>query len=297
MSTGRDVGSAPGRGFIGGFMVERVISATAERTVVIAWEPEGGSVPGGGPEPGAGSEAGARLEPEPGGARRLVSRVPWEPGHRDPGLEAERVPWDLPLIGLRPDGDEALLIVEALPDGARVADPGTRRDPGAPGAVRAAAISTVPRFAADLARRVAEAHARGETAGPLHPGLVFALADGRLAGTAQRILRARLPASSEGRTPLFATRFWTPAELRREDPTPADDVFRLASMTWAWLHGAPPFGSGMDELGAVLGGPAASDLRPGDDVDRLLVAAFDPDPAGRPSAADLAAAIGAAAGR
>lgn len=240
---------------IGGLAVERVVASAARRTVVIARAPGGG-------------------------ARRLVSRIPWEPGHEDPALAPERAPWDLPLVALQPDGDEALLIVEALPEG----DPSWQPGPGA-------GAGTLPPFAAGLARLVAAAHAQGETAGPLHPSLVFVTRDGALAGTAQRLLRATLPATSEGRAPLFATRFATPAELRREPPTPADDAFRLASMAWAWRHGEPPFGSLMDEPGGVLAGPAARGLRPADGLDRLLLAGLDPDPARRPSAAALAEAF------
>lgn len=249
---------------VGGLTVERVVASAGRRIVVVAREPGSGAVAGHG--------------------RRLVSRIPWEPGHVDPELAPDHAPWDLPLVDLRPDGDEALLIVEALPDGDPAWGPGATRASGDPS-------EPLPPFVAELAATMEEAHARGGTAGPLHPSLVVVATDGALAGTAQRVLRAVLPVAPEGRAPLFPTHFWTPAELRREPPAPADDVFRLASMAWAWRHGEPPFGAGMDEPGGVLAGPGARDLRPADDLDRLLVAALDPDPARRPSAAALAAAL------
>jgi hypothetical protein len=209
-----------------------------------------------------------------GTARRLVSILGGTAAADDPA-RTERPPWDLAGVAVleRPRG--STLIVEGL----QVGEPSTRRVAG----------SALAPFALDVAAAVVAAHARDRLTGPLHPALVFVTDDGRLAGISQRILRSRVAAPEEGRAALFASMYPTPGELRGEPPAPADDVFRLAALVWRWRHGRAPFGSDATELsGTLTGSPRDA---PTDELDRLLVRAFAPDPEARPAAAELAAAL------
>lgn len=209
------------------------------------------------------------------GALRLLASFPGgEPtGEVAPG---EGGPWDLPLIATRGRGP-AWHALEALPDGV----PATTLPPPA-------ADGLLPPFVRDVAARMAGEHAAGRAVGVLHPALVFVDAAGALTGISRRLLKCGPPAPYEGWTPLFATRYATPADLDGRPPTSADDVFRLAAMTWRWRHGTPPFGSGIDELAGIRAGRP---LDPGDGLDRLLARALDADEAVRPAAADLLEAL------
>lgn len=228
-----------------------------------------------------------------GGARCLVSVVP--AGVEElVGLRDPREPWDLPLVDLRAAGDGLAAIVEALLDG----EPAVGDAPAAgeisvggsaAGGPAGAPPGSLRPFVVELLTRVAATHAAGALVGPLHPALVFVTADGHLAGTGQRVLRAPLRAVPEGRAPLFETPFVTPSEVRGEADQPADDVFRLAAMAWAWRWGEPPFGTGPASVLALVAGRLLRD--PADDLDRLLAAALAPEPAARPSAAEIAAAL------
>jgi hypothetical protein len=215
------------------------------------------------------------------GDRRLVSVL--GPGA---GAEefAERAPWDLELAGVTPvdaGGRPRIVLAERLPSGVS-----STRLPRVAG-------SGVPPFAIALAEQVAAGHAAGETVGPLHPALVFAEPrTGLLAGCAQRPLRVAAFSAvggTEGEPPIFETSYRTPGETRGEPPSTADDVFRLAAMCWRWRRGVDPFGSGIEELGAVLEGVPTEP--PADELDRLLLRAFAPAGRSRPSARDLADAF------
>ena len=224
-----------------------------------------------------------------GGARCLVSVVPAGVAELA-SIREPRAPWDLPLIELREAGDGLAAIVEALPAGLPAVGGETGGETGGePGGEPAGRLAA---FVGELVTLVAAAHASGAVAGPLHPALVFVTTDGHLAGTAQRVLRAPLRVAPEGRAPLFETPFTTPSEVRGEAAQPADDVFRLAAMAWAWRRGEPAFGAGPGALPALMAGRPLRD--PADDLDRLLAAALAPDPDARPSAAELAAALAGA---
>jgi hypothetical protein len=129
----------------------------------------------------------------------------------------------------------------------------------------------------------------GDLSGPLHPALVFVTGSGELAATAQRVLRVAPAVPPEGRPPLFATTYRTPAEVRGGPGTPSDDAFRLAAMIWRWRHGTAPFGSGIAELEGILAGRPAAE--PGDALDRLLARSLSSTPSARPRAAAIAAAL------
>lgn len=94
-----------------------------------------------------------------------------------------------------------------------------------------------------------------------------------------------------------------PEELRGEAPSPASDVFRLASTLWTLLDGRPPFApdtDGEEPLSEYRGrilSAAVADMRR-EDVPEWLRAvlrrALDPDPALRtPTAEEFAAALAA----
>ena len=120
-----------------------------------------------------------------------------------------------------------------------------------------------PPFAIELARRMAVAGDAGVPVGPLHPALVFVTQTGELAATAQRVLRLAPAAPPEGRPPLFAASYRTPAEVRGEPASAPDDAFRLASLLWRWRHGAAPFGTGLTEVEGILAdGPPTSPATP-----------------------------------
>jgi hypothetical protein len=238
-----------------GFEVELVIADTGERSLVIA------------------------SDLADGGARRLVTRIPSEPGLADSGLRETRESWDLPLVDLRAETSATVLLVEALPV-------------GAPSTSLAASLR-LPPCAGQLARHVAAAHAAGALAGPLHPALIFVDGDGRLAAIGQRSLRAR-QGPQDNAAPLFGAAYLTPPEALGHPPTASDDVFRLAALFWRWRHGSAPFGSGPDEVLAVVRGQPR--VPPTDDLDHRLMAAFDLDPARRPTALKLAEAAEAAQG-
>ena len=200
---------------LGGFRVERWIAAADDRAVAIGV-----------------------LD----GDRVLVAALPLAPDAGDGWARPGREAWDLPLVALRTLDGGLTGVVEALPRGEP--STGAPRDPAADGGIGP--------FAAELARRVAEAHRAGEVVGRLHPALVFVSPKGSLAGVSQRPLVAPLAPRSEGRTPLWATGFVTPGDVRGAAGSQADDVFRLAAMAWAWRHGEPPFGSGVDEAAGVM---------------------------------------------
>jgi hypothetical protein len=238
---------------VAGFVVERWISRSGSRGIAIANDD---------------------------GGRRLISVLDAALDVADPGL-AERRPWDAPLVGVRATTGGGQILVEVLPDG----DPSTADPPP----WEATAGDGVPPFAVELARRMAVAGDAGVPVGPLHPALVFVARAGELAATAQRVLRLAPAAGPEGRPPLFAAGYRTPAEVRGEPASASDDAFRLASLLWRWRHGAAPFGTGLAEVEGILAGRPAEE--PVDAFDRLLVRAFSPTPPGRPSTTAIAAAL------
>lgn len=129
-----------------------------------------------------------------------------------------------------------------------------------------------------IAGALAAAHAVGLTHGDVSPGNVLLDAEGQplLAdlGTARLL-------SDAGRRPTGGTPGYVdPAVSAGHVPGPASDVYALAAVAVHALTGRPP---GPDPAAALQPIPVPATLR------RLLRRSLDRDPAGRPSAAALAA--------
>ncbi len=221
----------------------------------------------------------------------------------EPEALADRPGWDLPLLAVETVetvGGPRTAIVEALPSGipSTVADVGESALAAAAGRGVAAEDGS-PDFVLELADRISATHDAGSTVGYLQPELVLVdPTSQRLAGVAQRPVRADAAAGPINGAPrFFGAAYLTPSELRGRPPTPPDDVFRMAAFVWRWRHGADPFdGSLPDRLARTLAG-TPNDGGRRDDVDDLLLRAVDADPAARPSARELLAALEGLGGR
>ncbi|MFC5379866.1 protein kinase domain-containing protein [Aquipuribacter nitratireducens] len=149
-------------------------------------------------------------------------------------------------------------------------------------AARLSARGFLPaREVGDLVVAVAEAlavlHARGAAHGAVHPGGVVLDSAGR-----PRLAVARAVAGTGGGPTGYAA----PESLAGTGATPPADVYALGAVAWVALTGGPPPPAAEDRLPLRLLAPECPDA--------LLVAitaALDPDPARRPTAAELARAV------
>lgn len=225
--------------------------------------------------------------------RSLVSVVG---GAVDPASIAERPGLDLPLRSveaIETDSGIRTLIVEALPEGGPL--------PRLAGAMPDGGAAGMPAFGQALSERFAATHASGGIVGRLVPELVFVdPASMALVGCAQRSLRADAGAAPmDGAGRLFGAAYLTPSAIQGRPAMQEDDVFLLAALVWRWRHGTDPFEGPLLErmTRTVDGGPVSGAPEAGeagfDSVDALLLRAFDVRPDRRPSAAELAAALGA----
>lgn len=225
-----------------------------------------------------------------GHGRVLVTLV--DPG-ADQAALAEHRGWDLPLreaAVVTTDSGRMLRIVEDLPAGVVEATAYRARD----AAGGSAGDRPTPAFVATIAERVAEAHAAGRTVGRLHESLVFVDPEhGTIAGIAQRPLRAtgqaRIP---DGVPPMLDATYLSPAEFRGEPPSAPDDVHRLATVIWHWRHGQHPL-DGVPRTARIpmVAGHLDPPAIDGDELDLVLWSALGTDPARRPAASAILAAV------
>jgi hypothetical protein len=184
---------------------------------------------------------------------------------------------ELLAVGEGPDGLAA--VVEARP-------PGERAAPGPAGAAHLGAV---------LAGVVAGVHAEGVAAGGVRPEAVWA--DGESVVLTPRATRLwELGRADVGIVPAYPSVFASFERLTGAEPGPEDDVFAVAATVAVWATGKHPFegDSHARQVLAIAGG----ERRPwggAPALGRALLAALGPA-AGRPSAAELAAALRALAG-
>jgi eukaryotic-like serine/threonine-protein kinase len=88
--------------------------------------------------------------------------------------------------------------------------------------------------------------------------------------------------------------FLAPEAARGGDPSPAGDMWSLGATLYSAVEGRPPFGSGADNPLAVLARIGSEPVPPAASagwLTPLLAALLDRDPAGRPTAAQVRAAL------
>jgi eukaryotic-like serine/threonine-protein kinase len=91
--------------------------------------------------------------------------------------------------------------------------------------------------------------------------------------------------------------FLAPEVARGGDPSPASDTWSLGATLYAAVEGRPPFGSGVDNPLAVLARIGSEPVPPPSSagwLTPLLAALLDRDPARRPTAAQVRAALASA---
>jgi hypothetical protein len=146
------------------------------------------------------------------------------------------------------------------------------------------------RVARELARAVANLHARGRVHGALSPERALVVGDGA-------VVLAPAPA---GEPPLARAGFDAPEIVRGGKPSPRSDAFALGALTWLALAGRPPFDAAapLERLRCALFAEAdpVRRLSPGValEVEAAIAAALEKRPRLRASAAQLAAALAAA---
>ncbi len=171
-------------------------------------------------------------------------------------------------------GESLVLVLDLATGGslARLLATRGRRSPG-----------EVVTIAVPLAQALAAIHAQGLVHGDVTPGNVLFTADGRPVLSdlgVSRLLGA--PHDDVGGTPGFLD----PAVLAGVEAGPAADVHALAATCFAALAGHPPY----DESGSRVPPPEGNAI-----MASALESALAPDPAARPGAGQLAAAVYAAA--
>jgi eukaryotic-like serine/threonine-protein kinase len=153
------------------------------------------------------------------------------------------------------------------------------------------------RWIGQVAAALEAAHARGIVHRDVKPANILItpedaakLADFGIARSVQDVSQTQTGVTVG--TPAFLS----PEVARGGDPSPASDIWSLGATLYAAVQGKPPFGSGLDNPLALLNrissepvpaAPSAGPLAP------ILDAMLQPDPAGRPTAAQVRAALAA----
>ncbi len=180
--------------------------------------------------------------------------------------------------------DEGVAIALELLDGESLDDRLARA--GALDADEAAAI------AADVADALAYAHAQGIVHRDVKPGNIIVGSDGRARlldfGIAKALDDAGAAPTVTG-TVMGTLRYMAPEQLRGEPVGPATDVFGLGAVLHELLTGEPafPVSNPAALIDAHRSGPAAITAAP-PALAALAHEALRPDPAARPTAAELA---------
>ena len=183
--------------------------------------------------------------------------------------------------------DEGVAIALELLDGESLDDRLARA--GALDADEAAAI------AADVADALAYAHAQGIVHRDVKPGNIIVGSDGRARlldfGIAKALDDAGAAPTVTG-TVMGTLRYMAPEQLRGEPVGPATDVFGLGAVLHQLLTGEPafPVSNPAALIDAHRSGPAAIAVAP-PALAALVHDALSPDPAARPTAAELATAL------
>ena len=153
--------------------------------------------------------------------------------------------------------------------------PVTRRRPADPREV-----------ARELAAVVSRAHAAGQVLGGIRPELVYS-DSAHFTGVAPRAepFLAGAKERSYGVAPCFEHMYMSPEAVVLRPITTASDVFSLCATLAYLIDGEPPFaGTVVEQLSAIVHGAHR-------DVAAPLVAGLARDPASRPTAAEIAAAL------
>ena len=155
------------------------------------------------------------------------------------------------------------------------------------------------RIAADVARGLAIAHARGIVHRDVKPGNILLAPDGRAMVTDFGI--ARLAAEAEATLPgttLGSVHYFSPEQARGVTTTPASDVYSLGLVLYEMLTGARPFGGDSPAAIAIARvdapAPSARAVNPGVPaaLDAILARALAPAPHDRyANGAALSAAL------
>ncbi|HVW42027.1 MAG TPA: serine/threonine-protein kinase [Amycolatopsis sp.] len=160
------------------------------------------------------------------------------------------------------------------------------------GALRPARVA---RIGAQAASALAAAHAAGIVHRDVKPGNLLAGEDGVVKIVDFGISHATgdISVTREGvvaGTPAYLA----PEVAQGEQPSPDSDVYSLGSTLYAAAEGAPPFGEEADNAIAVLHRVAAGEFPEpahAGPLTPVLLAMLRPDPADRPTAAQVAAAL------
>ena len=160
------------------------------------------------------------------------------------------------------------------------------------------APSEAARVGAQVASALAAAHALGIVHRDIKPGNILIGDDGAARICDFGISRAYGDATLTMTGMITGTpAYLAPESARGEESTYASDVFSLGATLYAAVEGEPPFGNDGNAI-AVLYRVAAGELRPPEQsgpLAPLLLAMLSPDPADRPTMAEVAAQLSALA--
>ncbi|HJQ47615.1 MAG TPA: serine/threonine-protein kinase [Amycolatopsis sp.] len=153
----------------------------------------------------------------------------------------------------------------------------------------------VARIGAQAAAALAAAHAAGIVHRDVKPGNLLVGDDGvaKIADFGISHASGDISVTREGvvaGTPAYLA----PEVAQGEQPSPDSDIYSLGSTLYAAVEGTPPFGGEADNSIALLHRVAAADFPEPEQAGPLtpvLLAMLRPDPADRPTAAQVAAAL------
>jgi tRNA A-37 threonylcarbamoyl transferase component Bud32 len=193
-------------------------------------------------------------------------------------------------LGAGTDGATPYLVME-LVDGDDLATRIRRHAP--------LATATAVRIAADVARGLAVAHARGIVHRDVKPGNI--LVDGNGSARITDFGVARIAAESEATIPgttLGSVHYFSPEQARGLSTTPASDVYSLGLVLFEMLTGTRPFSGestaavALARVGVPAPSPRAVVPTLPVDVDAVVTRALAPDPVARyPDGATFADAL------